>query len=208
VIPRLCYWTDGPGGSGGRDPVEVIERLAVGGVELVVLRERGWSGAAWAACAARLSKLRAGGLRVLAGRRLDVVRAFELDGVHLGAESVAVAEARAFLGSRAIIGYSAHEPAEARRAAEEGASYIALSPIYATASKPGLAPRGCAWLARAVSELPIPVLALGGVTAGSVPELRAAGVHGVVAISALGAAPDPEAAAREFRRALADEGER
>jgi thiamine-phosphate pyrophosphorylase len=208
LIPRLGYWTDGARGSGGRDPVEVIERLARGGVELVVLREREWSGAAWAECAARLSKLRSGGLRVLAGRRLDVAQALGLDGVHLGAESVPVAQARAFLGPGALIGYSAHEPAEARRAAEDGASYVTLSPIYPTASKPEREPRGCAWLALAVRELPIPVLALGGVTPANVPELRAAGAHGVVAISALGAAPDPEAAAREFRRALADERER
>jgi len=205
LIPRLCYWTDGARGSAGRDPVEVIERLARGGVELVVLRERDWSGAAWVACAARLAKLRADGLRVLAGRRLDVARALALDGVHLGAESVPVAEARAFLGPEAIIGYSAHEPAEARRAAKDGASYATLSPIYSTASKPQREPRGCAWLARAAREVPIPVLALGGVTAADVPELRAAGAHGVVAISALGGAPDPEAAAREFRRVLADE---
>jgi len=42
VIPRLCYWTDGPRGSGGRDPVEVIERLAVGGVELVEGSRKRW----------------------------------------------------------------------------------------------------------------------------------------------------------------------
>ena len=205
MIPRLCYWTDGARGGAGRDPVELIERLARGGVELVVLREREWSGAEWASCAARLAKLRAGGLRVLAGRRLDVARALGLDGVHLGAESVPVAEARAFLGPDALIGYSAHEPAEARRAAEDGASYATLSPIFPTESKPGVEPRGVAWLARAVRETPIPVLALGGVTAARIPELRAAGAAGVVAISALGAAFDPEAAAREFRRALADE---
>jgi len=205
LIPRLGYWTDGVRGCAGRDPCDVIERLARGGVEFVVLRERDWSVGQWSECVARLAKARAAGLRLLAGRRLDLVRALGLDGVHLGAESVPVAEARAFLGAAAWIGYSAHSRAEAEQAAAQGATYVTLSPIFATGSKPSAAPRGCAWLREAAAGLAVPVLALGGVTAARVPELRRAGAAGVVAIAALGAAPDPEAAAREFRRALADE---
>jgi thiamine-phosphate pyrophosphorylase len=205
LIPRLGYWTDGPRGRAGRDQCQLIERLARGGVEFVVLREKDWSVHEWSDCAARLQKARAGGLRVLASRRLDLVRALGLDGVHLGAESVPVAMARAFLGPRALVGYSAHERAEAERAAADGASYVTLSPIFPTGSKPGAEARGCAWLREASAGLAVPVLALGGVTVGRVAELRRAGAHGVVAIEALGAAPDPEAAAREFRRALADE---
>jgi thiamine-phosphate pyrophosphorylase len=205
LIPRLSYWTDGERGRAGRDQIDVIERLARGGVELVVLRERNWSASEWSDCASRLAKLRADGLRVLASRRLDLARALELDGVQLGADSVPVAEARAFFGPNACIGYSAHDPDEARRAADAGASYVTLSPIFATSSKPGAESRGCAWLAAAVAQLSIPALALGGVTPARVAEVRAAGAWGVVAISALGAADDPEAAAREFRRALADE---
>lgn len=205
MIPRLCYWSDGERGRAGRDQIEVIERLARGGVELVVLRERDWSAVRWSDCAARLAQPRAAGLRVLASRRLDLARALGLDGVHLGAEAVPVREARAFLGPHALIGYSAHDAAEARRAAADGASYVTLSPIFPTSSKPDAAPRGCAWLRSAVESLAIPALALGGVTPARVAEVRAAGAWGIVAISALGGAPDPEAAAREFRRALADE---
>ncbi|MFI5314360.1 MAG: thiamine phosphate synthase [Myxococcota bacterium] len=205
MIPRLAYWSDGERGRGGRDQIELIERLARGGVELVVLRERDWSASEWSDCAARLAPLRSRGLRVLASRRLDLTRALALDGVQLGADAVPVADARAFLGRDALIGYSAHEPGEARRAAEAGASYVTLSPIFATSSKPEAEPRGCAWLRSALAGLPVPALALGGVTAARVAELRAAGAWGVVAVSALGAAADPEAAAREFRRALADE---
>jgi thiamine-phosphate diphosphorylase len=204
-IPRLCYWTDGARGRGDRDQLEVIERLARGGVELVVLREREWSAAEWRGGLERLAPLRSRGLRVLASRRLDLARAFRLDGVHLGAEAIPVAEARAFLGPAALVGYSAHDGEEARAAEKAGASYVTLSPIYATGSKPDAPPRGATWLAEATSGLGIPALALGGVTAERVPELRAAGAWGVVAIAALGAAVEPEAAAREFRRALADE---
>jgi thiamine-phosphate pyrophosphorylase len=200
--------SDGPRSTGGRAVLDVIEALARGGVELVVLREPDWTGLEWSEAARRLAAARARGLRVVASRRLDVARALGLDGVHLGAEAVPVREARAFLGETALVGYSAHDGSEARRAAAEGASYMMLSPIYQTESKPGAAARGCAWLHEASADLGVPVFALGGVTAGRVPELLAAGASGVAAAAALGAAPDPEAAAREFRRALADEGGR
>jgi thiamine-phosphate pyrophosphorylase len=208
LIPRLCFMSDGPRSSGGRPLLDVIEALARGGVELVVLRERDWSGADWTEAARRLEPLRARGLRVVASRRLDCARALALDGVHLGAEAVPVAEARAFLGANALVGYSAHDAAEARAAADAGASYVTLSPIYPTGSKPGAAARGAAWLREATRGLAVPALALGGLTAARVAEVRAAGAHGVAAVGALGGAPDPEAAAHEFRRALADERSR
>jgi thiamine-phosphate pyrophosphorylase len=197
--------SDGARGTGGRSLFDVIEALARGGVELVVLRERDWTGAEWTEAARRLGPARARGLRVVASRRLDVARALGLDGVHLGREAVPVREARGFLGPDALIGYSAHDGAEARGAAQDGASYVTLSPVYATDSKPEAPARGSDWLRSASRDLPIPALALGGLTAARVGEVLAAGAFGVAAVGALGAAPDPEAAAREFRRALADE---
>lgn len=202
MIPRLCFMSDGPRGTAGRPLLDVIEALSRGGVGLVVLRERDWSGAQWTEAARRLEPARRRGLRVLASRRLDVASALGLDGVHLGREAVPVREARAFLGPDALIGYSAHEGDEARRAAAEGASYVMLSPIYPTTSKPGAVARGCDWLRKASEALPVPAFALGGVTPERVRETLAAGASGAAAVEALGAAPDPEAAAREFRRAL------
>ena len=197
--------SDGARGTGGRPLLDVIEALARGGVELVVLRERDWTGTEWTEAARRLEPARARGLRVVASRRLDVARAFHLDGVHLGREAVPVREARDFLGADALIGYSAHDGEEARRAAADGASYVTLSPVYATDSKPEAPARGSDWLRTESRDLPVPVLALGGLTAARVGEVLAAGAFGVAAVGALGAAPDPEAAAREFHRALADE---
>jgi thiamine-phosphate pyrophosphorylase len=200
--------TDGPRSTGGRPLLDVIEALARGGVELVVLREPEWTGAEWTEAARRLEPARARGLRVVASRRLDAARALGLDGVQLGREAVSVSEARKFLGRAALVGYSAHDAVEARRAAAEGASYVMLSPIYETDSKPMARARGCDWLRQASAELPVPALALGGLTVARVAEVLSAGAFGVAAVAALGAAADPEAAAREFRRALADEADR
>jgi thiamine-phosphate pyrophosphorylase len=197
--------TDGARGTGGRKLAAVIRAAARGGVELVVLREPSLSDTDWCELAAELSPLRRAGLRVLASRRLDLARALPLDGVHLAADAVPVACARAWLGPAALIGYSAHDGAEAARAREDGADYATLSPIWPTDSKPGAPARGTEWLRKAVAEAVLPVLALGGLTAARAAEALRAGAHGVAAVAAIGAADDVEAAAREFRAALARE---
>jgi thiamine-phosphate diphosphorylase len=202
VIPRLAYITDVARGSAGRPLGDVIRAAAAGGCDLVVLRDRSLEAGARADQLDALAPERARGLRVVVSRRLDLARACGLDGVHLARDGVRVAEARAWLGPDALIGYSAHSGDEARRARAEGASYVTLSPVYATDSKPGAPGRGLRWLAVAARRAGLPVLALGGVTAQRTPEVLAAGAWGVAVVSAIGAAPDPEGAARAFRRAL------
>ena len=198
MIPRLFYITDETRGTAGRAQLEVIREAFEGGVEAVVVRER--SGAQ--RLLEELAPLRDRGLRVLVSRRLDLARALELDGVHLAADSVPVAEARDWLPPGAWIGYSAHEAAEARRVASLGADYVTLSPVFRTGSKPGARPRGTAWLRKSLADLEIPALALGGVTPGRTREILRAGAWGVAAVSAIGAAPDVVRAAGEFREAI------
>jgi thiamine-phosphate diphosphorylase len=206
VIPRLCYITDGTRGTAGRPLARVAARAVEGGLEMMVVRERTLAEGELATLLEALLPLRARGLSLLVSRRVDLAERYALDGVHLAADAGPVARARRRLGARAWIGYSAHAGDEARRAADEGASYVTLSPIYATESKPGAPARGTAWLAAAVKGLSIPALALGGVTPERVPELLAAGAWGVAAVSSLGAAADPATAARAFRDALARGG--
>jgi thiamine-phosphate pyrophosphorylase len=197
VIPRLFYITDGKRGRAGRPQDEVIRAAFEGGVEAVVVREPDP-----AALLERLAPLRERGLRVLVSRRLDLARAFELDGVHLAADAVPVAEARGWLPPGSWIGYSAHSGEEARRVASAGASYVTLSPVYATGSKPGARGRGAEWLRESLTDLAIPALALGGVTPGCAEEILKAGAWGVAAVSAIGAAPDVGRAATEFREVI------
>jgi thiamine-phosphate diphosphorylase len=153
-----------------------------------------------------LAPLRAKGLRVLASRRLDLALALDLDGVQLSADAIPVAEARAWLeragGKRLLLGYSAHSLAEAADVAARGADYVMLSPIFATDSKPGARPLGLEELAQASRSLPIPVIALGGLTPARTAEALRAGAHGVASAAGIGAAPDVAQAARDFHRSL------
>lgn len=202
MIPRLAYLTDGARGTGGRPLLPVIREGVRGGVGMVVIRERGLPDSELGSLLEALLPLRQEGTRLLVSRRLDVARGYGLDGVHLAADAVSVREARAWLGPQAWIGYSAHSEEEAQRIAGDGADYVTLSPIFVTTSKPGAEPRGLGWLSRATRELPVPVLALGGITANRVGEVVQAGAWGVAVVSAIGAAPNVEQAAREMRRAI------
>jgi thiamine-phosphate pyrophosphorylase len=96
-------------------------------------------------------------------------------------------------------GRSCHDDAELADAASHGASYATLSPIFASASKPGYGPPlGPA----ALADAPLDVLALGGVTPANVADCLAAGAAGVAVMGGVMAADDPEAAVR----ALLDAG--
>lgn len=107
------------------------------------------------------------------------------DGVHLpdGADIAAV---RGQLGPGALIGASCHDRAGVVMAGQAGADYATLSPIFPTASKPGYGPAlGPAML----TGLPLPTLALGGLTAGNLADCLAAGAAGAAVMG--GAMRDP-----------------
>ena len=170
----------------------------------MILRERALSTRETEDLLRELAPLAERGLKLVISRRLDLARAYGLAGVHLAADAIPIARARSWLGPQAWIGYSAHSGAEAREAAEAGVSYVTLSPIYATESKPGVPPRGCAWLAEATQGLKVPALALGGVTPARTPEVLEAGAWGVAAVTAIGAAPRVDVAAKEFQQSLVE----
>ena len=202
MIPRLCYITDVERGTAGRPLEWVIREAAAGGLDMVMLRDRGAPVEVWRRLCDALSAERRKGLRVVVSRRLDVARALRLDGVHLAADALPVGLARAWLGNEALLGYSAHSAEEALDAERAGASYVTLSPIYATGSKPGASGRGIDWLGKATCRTSLPVLALGGVTPPRAPSVLAAGAWGIAAIEAIGAASDVRGAAEAFRTAF------
>ena len=124
----------------------------------------------------------------------DIAAARLADGVHLPRDGD-VAAARAVLGHDALIGRSAHDRVEAEAAAEAGADYVTLSPVFASVSKPGYGPAlGTEGLRALAAELPIPVIALGGVTEANASACLEAGAAGVAVMGAVMGAEDPSAA--------------
>jgi thiamine-phosphate pyrophosphorylase len=139
-------------------------------------------------------------IRLFVNDRLDIALAVGAAGVQLRADSLPVAAARR-LRSDWWIGRSVHSLNEARAAHAEGADYLVVGPMYETSTHPGSTPLAMDTL-RAVARLGLPVIAIGGVTADRVAELRRAGAYGVAAIRALWDAPNPGDAAREMLAGL------
>lgn len=120
----------------------------------------------------------------------EVARAAGAAGVHL-ADGGDAAAARRRLGPGALIGLSVHGAGGLRRAAEAGADYVTVSPVFASASKPGYGPvLGIEGLRRSVAESPLPVLALGGVEGEGVSACLAAGAAGVAVMGPAMREPD------------------
>lgn len=135
-------------------------------------------------------------IRLFVNDRLDVALAVGASGVQLGHGSLAPEYARR-LNPAWWIGKSVHDLAEAEAARVEGADYLLVGPVFATATHPDREPLGLEVLRRTVA-LGLPVVAIGGVRPERVQQVRAAGAHGVAAIRALWDAADPAEAARRM----------
>ncbi|MGA9000173.1 MAG: thiamine phosphate synthase, partial [Pseudolabrys sp.] len=145
------------------------------------------------------------GIPLLINDRVDVALAAEADGVHIGQDDMAPADARLLLGRRAIIGLSVKTVDQARAAPLDLLDYVAIGGIYGTTSKDNTAtPIGVAGLRAIVQavrarEPDYPICAIAGITAANAADVIAAGADGVAVISALSLAADPGKAAQDLR---------
>lgn len=92
-----------------------------------------------------------------------------------------------------LVTAAAHSPAAIQRAARAGVDAVLLSPVFATASHPGAKPLGLLKFARLVRQSPVPVYALGGISAATAPRLAGTGAAGFAAIDGLLAGQSPSA---------------
>ncbi len=203
--PPLLVFTDRR--QARRPLVEVAARAFAGGARWLALREKDLPPDDLAAMTQALKPIaETYGVRLaLAGSAADAFTC-GLDAVHLPRDGDPKA-ARDLLGETALIGLSAHDPAEAERAAAAGADYVTLSPVFESPSKPGYGPPlGLDGLRAVARGLPIPVLALGGVTAERVAALCEAGAAGVAVMGAVMAAAEPARATAEIIDRIAGQG--
>lgn len=197
TAPSLLVVTD-RAATRGR-PLGVVVRAALaGGARWFQLREKDLDGGPLLALAEELAaEIHAGGGRLLVNDRIDVALAARADGVVLPATSFATADARALLGPAAILARSTHSSEEVARAARDGCDFVLFGPVFATPSKEAYGPpQGLEGL-REASRLGVPVVAVGGITAGSAPGAISAGAAGIAVIREVMAADAPaEASAR------------
>jgi thiamine-phosphate pyrophosphorylase len=100
------------------------------------------------------------------------------------------------------LGLSTNSPGQARRALAAHPAYIAIGPVYPTATKPGVAPVTLDYVRWAAANIPTPWFAIGGINLENIGEVLQAGATRICAVSAILNAPDPAEACRQFRQRL------
>lgn len=188
----------------GRSHEEVARAALAGGATLLQLRDKQASARSLVETARRLVALaRPEGIPVVVNDRVDVALAAGADGVHVGEEDLAVADARRILGPHGVVGASAGTVEEAVRAEREGADYVGVGPVFPTGTKPDAgAAIGLEGLSRIAGAVRIPVVGIGGITPDNAAEVVRAGAAGVAVISAVADAEDMVEATRRLRQAV------
>jgi thiamine-phosphate pyrophosphorylase len=181
--------------------VQLATLAIAGGADTIQLREKSGSTKEMINAAEQMQAIcRNAGVTFVVNDRVDVAIAAGADGVHLGQDDFPIRLARKLLGEKAIIGGSAGTMEEARKCLSEGADYVGFGPVYATGSKADAGPAGGLELLRHVAEtIPLPIIAIGGITMANAPLVMKAGAHGIAVISAVCCQDDPAEATRSLR---------
>jgi thiamine-phosphate pyrophosphorylase len=211
-IPILCYVT-APAAASGSALAEKIAAVSAAGVDWVQIREKDFPGRELAALT-REAVARRSAARIIVNDRLDVAVTERAGGVHLGEAGLPVADVAKWVnrcesgvvvsdqGAASqfpvpasgdfLIGASCHSLEGAKSAVRDGADYIFFGPVFATPSKAKFGePQGPKRLAAVCNAVPVPVLAIGGITLENAGECIAAGAAGIAAIRLFQDASDP-----------------
>lgn len=178
----------------------LVRAALEGGMRILQLRNKVASPALREAQASALRTLtREFGCALIINDDARLAAAVDADGAHLGAEDGSIREARALLGPGKLLGATCYGSLDiARKALADGADHIAFGGFFQSSVKPGNPQRPLSLLTDAKREFKVPVVAIGGITQATTPQLVAAGADAVAVITALFGAPDVAKAAREF----------
>jgi thiamine-phosphate pyrophosphorylase len=182
----------------------IVCEAVAGGVTMVQLREK--EAAAREMCEIGkklLSYLKPKGVPLIVNDRVDVAHAIGASGVHLGQSDLGVEEARAILGSRAIIGLSIETIAQALDAEKLAVDYLAASPVFESKTKADCStPIGLDGLKELCGHSRHPIVGIGGINLSNIEHVFRCGAAGVAVVSAIFDAACPKTAAQEMAKRI------
>jgi len=191
----------------GRNPVEIARQLCDGGADLIQLRAK----------QSTVDEIRQMALSILPVTRranvglvindhLELACEIGADFCHLGQEDyeqMRISEGGFRKAKNDVrIGLSTHAPDQAGRAVEAGADYVAVGPVYPTATKPGAKPVTLDYVRWAAQNVTVPWFAIGGINLTNLADVLAAGARRICVVSAILNAPSVADACAEFRKRL------
>jgi thiamine-phosphate diphosphorylase len=172
------------------DPVHLGIQYMLAGCKNVQIRAKNWPHERLLVAATQLvAKAKELGATLIVNDDVLAARLSEAHGVHIGQGDASVATARALLGAKALIGLSTHDLCQVRH--DHGADYIGFGPVFSTNTKAAAgAEKGIQALAKATTESPCPVIAIGGINGTNLYKVESTGCYGWAIISALHDGPN------------------
>ena len=183
---------------------DIISQAIDGGVETVQLREKDLSSVELYVLASEIREITMEkGANLIINDRVDIALAVDADGVHLGWKSLGIGLVRKMIGHDKLIGFSAHNLQEAKKAEDSGADYVTISPIFDTVYKDYFVePLGTEKIGKIKEEIDIPVIALGGINENNVNGVLENGAYGIAVISAILQSEDPRQSANRLYKEI------
>ena len=170
----------------GKDFYTCIEEAIKGGVKIVQLREKNISTKDFYEKALKVKEIcKNYGALFIINDRLDIAQAVGADGVHLGQSDMPIEKAREILKDKFLIGATARNVEEAKRAELLGADYIGSGAIFGTSTKDNAKKLEMGELRKIVTSVKIPVFAIGGINIDNVSILKNIGLQGICAVSGI-----------------------
>ncbi|MGD0512238.1 MAG: thiamine phosphate synthase [Terriglobales bacterium] len=185
-LPRLYAILDTSSFSDNEALFSTAEELLAGGATLLQYRNKKGNAREMLAQARELKRRLGPSARLIMNDRADLCLAAEFDGVHVGQEDLSPEGVRKIIGARLWLGVSTHNTDQVKEADKTSADYIAIGPVFSTASKVNPDPVvGLAGVRKARSLTRKPLVAIGGINRANCLSVIEAGADSVAVISDL-----------------------
>lgn len=184
----------------GRTLLEQVEETLKGGTTILQIREKDLDEASFKEEALQIKALcQKYNVPLIINDNVMLAKDIDADGVHIGQDDLALERARHILGPDKIIGVSAHNLEEAKKAYENGADYLGVGAMFSTNTKQDATDVSFATLREICTLVDLPVVAIGGINQENIIQLTGSGIDGVAIISAIFASDDIEKATQQLK---------
>lgn len=197
MLPRLYAILDRSFFSDRELLYSTAEELLAGGVTLLQYRDKAGNARHMQEQARELKRRLGGSVKLIMNDRADLCLAAGFDGVHVGQEDLSAESARRVIGDGLWLGVSTHNPEQVKEADKTSANYVAIGPVFPTASKANPDPVvGLEGVRKARALTRKPLVAIGGINRDNCRSVIEAGADSVAVISDL--MREPRKAAEDF----------
>jgi thiamine-phosphate pyrophosphorylase len=170
--------------AGGHEPVALAQILLDAGVKIMQLRLKDAGSRDFLAAARAIAGLcRDHQAMLIVNDRADIAKLADAAGVHIGQEDLPLEAARQIVGAGKIVGLSTHRVEQACAAERAGADYIGFGAIYTGGLKNVRNAQGLERLREVRAAVKLPIVAIGGITEATVPDVLAAGANAAAIIT-------------------------